>query len=862
MKEASSLFYLLLKSINLSKIKEDPNKEKIILDLLKCSNRFSVYFLEQSNLFPKKPKPPQKLKKHFFVIEKKIESEEILNFALQIMNEILINSPQNLSKPLFLYKLIIFNNYACLMTCNNDLKKSKEQLKSLLKESSNIAPSHFALITNNLSTIYLKLKDYLKAYKYSESGLFKFEPIIFKQMKDSSTNLRVFNKDLMILLQGYLNYAKCLSILQKIPDKISENNLKTQILSKNPLTFYRNGHKLSCKYLGQESFLAKKFLFYMTNGSEKINQMKIETNFDETSPDFNAKSINQSESHHKKNFIINEISESNTQEDSFEKTFDERELSHKKDFRIVKKTHHRNYKSQVEFGNNSNFNRYNDKDYYEIVDKMREMEENLKKIQDLREKYKLEKQMIENDYNYIKTKSFEYFNPQNRFQTNTFGMSPPNNFISNKAFVSSNFENYWHQPVNMMETGNINSYNTMNNPYNNNMNSNLNNMNNFTNNMNNLNAPLNNFMNPILTDTIRNSNLDSEEKGNEFEKLLIHLKKDKDKILKENEEKDQEIQKLREFLKKKEKATKKNLNNSSNNSLLNEEEPILMNTLSPTNQEAPLIVPHHQKSKSNIVKPQKVMNLFTTNTPKIQLPIKEQRESKDFINVQSLNIKNKPKETFLESPQTYKGDLQMNSFNSVSSLPDGVNGKKKKAGIKENSNPKSIESMGNFQDNNAISKKTALLKSESNKTLVTLISIMDKKGSIKNIKTENKRRTSIIDNVPRANTPFDVFKTLVIPRFSVAKKKILIDNEVILLEFRTLINDNNEKVYRIEGYNLETAKAMKTAIMKEDILKKVLDSINYEDIIPLTHPLKSIYKYIDFVKYFIMPFIGVYLINL
>jgi len=87
------------------------------------------------------------------------------------------------------------------------------------------------------------------------------------------------------------------------------------------------------------------------------------------------------------------------------------------------------------------------------------------------------------------------------------------------------------------------------------------------------------------------------------------------------------------------------------------------------------------------------------------------------------------------------------------------------------------------------------------------------------------------------------------------------DSEVMLFEFRTLINDNKERVYRIEGYNLETAKAMKTAIMKDDVLKKVFDSINYEDILPLTHPLKSIFKYIDFVKLFVMPFIGVLTIS-
>ena len=296
-------------------------------------------------------------------------------------------------------------------------------------------------------------------------GLFKLEPIIFKQMKDPSTHLRSFNKDLMVLLQGYLNYAKLLAILQSIPEKITDNALKTQILNKNPLTFYKNGHKLSCKYLGQESYLAKKFLFFVNRGPEKINPLKLEP-LEEEPIDHNPKSNTHSEINQKKTFHISEVIESATQEDSFDKTFEEQELSHKKDFRIKKKTHHRNYKSQIEFGNNNNFTPYNEKDYYEIVDKMRDMEENLRKIQDLREKYKFEKLMIENDYNYIKNKSVEYFNSQNRipgvYNNWNIASPTPNNFMNNKPIFSSTFENYWHPPGNIIDPQNIYHQTSMN----------------------------------------------------------------------------------------------------------------------------------------------------------------------------------------------------------------------------------------------------------------------------------------------------------------------------------------------------------------------------------------------------------------
>ena len=815
------------------------------------------------------------------IIDKKNESDEILNFALQIIHEFNPNEHQNIAKSLFFYKLFIYNNCACLSTCNGDLDKSKNQLNSLLEDTNNLNVVHFALITNNLATIYLKQKDYIKAYKYCESGLFKLEPVIFKQMKDPSTNVRNFCKDLMILLQGYLNYAKCLAILQSIPDKISDLTIKTQILNKNPMTFYRNGHKLSCKYIGQESYLAKKFLFHIHRGPEKIlNPIRIETTFDETTTpyDFTIKSNLSEKNNFKKNFPINELSESATQEDSFDKTFDEKEIGHKKDFRIKKKTHHRNYKSQIEFGNTSNFNKFNEKEYYEVVDRMREMEENLKKIQELREKYKFEKQLIESDYNYIKTKSLDYFNPQNRItaQFTPWSVSPPNNYLNKQPFISSaGFDNYWHQPMNFMEStnpfqstnlNNVNNLTNLTNMNNNNNNLNLNPCNN-VNTLNNLNNPL---INPI-SDTNRNSNLDSEEKNNDFEKILISLKNDKDKILKENHEKDREIQKLKDFLNKKEKDINKN--QISSDSFI-EEEPNFPHLTHEQPKEPKGIPAHHKKSHSQAQvqanKPIKAANInnyvitpsLVQTLPSPQKEVKDVKDIKDLKLNAQVNIPNKKTEIHLESPQTTKGGnpdkIQVNSFNSVTSLP--VDANKNKINPKENNivQMASIQSISTLQDNNAISKKTALLKSESNKSLVKLISIMEKKGSIKNIKIENKRRTSLLENGPKISTPYEVFKTLIIPKFSVVKKKILMENEqLILFEFRTLVNDNNETVYRIEGYNLETAKAFKTAIMKEDILKKVLDSINYEDIIPLTHPLKSISKFLDFVKYFIMPFMGV-----
>lgn len=149
-------------------------------------------------------------------LERRNEAEETFGLGLQIISEFLPNveiSPTH-SKPIFLAKFFLLNNHACFLSCLGDLNKAKKQLKSLLQETENTSPTHFAILTNNLATVFLRKRDFLKAYKYSEMGLFRLEPLVFKQMKDPIAFQSSFKNDLMVLLQGYLNYATCLMILQ------------------------------------------------------------------------------------------------------------------------------------------------------------------------------------------------------------------------------------------------------------------------------------------------------------------------------------------------------------------------------------------------------------------------------------------------------------------------------------------------------------------------------------------------------------------------------------------------------------------------------------------------------------------------
>lgn len=611
----------------------------------------------------------------------------------------------------------------------------------------------------------------------------------------------------MVLLQGYLNYANCLGILQVLPENIKEPSLKAQVFNKSPIIFYRNGCKLASKFLGAESYLAKKFMFYLSSAGEKTHGLKVDMNTEENFFE-NLKLEQRSTPHKRKN---NNILETFGEED--EESFDNKGL--KKEFRIKKKTHHRNYKSQIEFGKMGDMNKYSERDYYEIVEKMRKMEENLHRIQELREKYQHEKKMIENDFNYIKTKSLEFYQTQN-------------------SRLSGGF-NQWSSPQSSYPQSNANkfNFNTEGNYYP------------AQQKANNLN------INPILTEA---NLMEFEEKNGDFEKAIVSLKYDKEKIIRESQEKDKEIQKLKDLIKKK---TPPSYNNTSddNNSYQNDSNFHIIKHI-PSH-------PEHKKAFSqtnaNQVKPSPTNDVIKRDFSAATLKFGKEIQRKE----------GDPKEMKrIESPPTVKNKeeaLSMQFFGSTNNLQlenSNISKQKSKQGQNNPTNvtpsplKQSNQNFGNL-NTDAIHKKTAVMKTESNKSLVKLISIMEGKGSIRHITNENFRRTSIIDQISLVKTPYEVFKTLVVPKLSVVKKKMLLDNEILLFEFRTLLNDNGEQIYRIEGYNLETARAMKTAILKEETLKKVLDSIHYEDIIPLTHPLNSIFKYIDFVKHFIMPFIGV-----
>lgn len=149
------------------------------------------------------------------------------------------------------------------------MKKHLIQSYRILQNIENAYP-YLSLIANNITIIYLVKKKYLKAFRYVQAGLMKMEAVFFKNLKENKKNA-YFLDILMILLQGYLNYACCLNNLKKLEDEIEDEEIVAIIRNKEAKIFYKNGLKLARKFLEQNNKMLKKFE-YLSHNYEEIKK--------------------------------------------------------------------------------------------------------------------------------------------------------------------------------------------------------------------------------------------------------------------------------------------------------------------------------------------------------------------------------------------------------------------------------------------------------------------------------------------------------------------------------------------------------------------------------------------------------------
>ncbi|CAD8047199.1 unnamed protein product [Paramecium sonneborni] len=156
------------------------------------------------------------------------------------------------------YQVQSLNNLTVLLFQAHLIDLAKKVAKFNLKYFQQDNPQLHIITHLNLARIYYFLQDFKKCLSITEKALINYEPYIFKEIKNTCKP-----KDIVLLLNGYIFYAKTVQNLQVLGFC---QDLDFQ-------QFFINGAKLGRKYLGPTHQITKLFLF-----SERGSNMKKSIN--------------------------------------------------------------------------------------------------------------------------------------------------------------------------------------------------------------------------------------------------------------------------------------------------------------------------------------------------------------------------------------------------------------------------------------------------------------------------------------------------------------------------------------------------------------------------------------------------------
>ncbi|CAD8195216.1 unnamed protein product [Paramecium octaurelia] len=141
------------------------------------------------------------------------------------------------------------NTLTVLLFNSNLIDLSKKLAKFNLKHYLNEQPQLFLITHLNLARIHYCQFNYNKCFRLVERALIKYEPYIFKEMKTNTPKLQKNPSDIILLLNGYLFYGKCVQQLQKQQEMLDIDYDK----------FFHNGQKICRKFLNSNHYLVSYF---------------------------------------------------------------------------------------------------------------------------------------------------------------------------------------------------------------------------------------------------------------------------------------------------------------------------------------------------------------------------------------------------------------------------------------------------------------------------------------------------------------------------------------------------------------------------------------------------------------------------
>lgn len=674
--------------------------------------------------------------------------------------------------------------------------------------------------------------------------------------------------ELLFVLIGYMNMAISLEYIQKNPTIIPKSE---KLTAKDPKLFYQNGHKLSQKYLSEDHSLTKKFSFLLNHGIEDGINLKPLGN--------NINLMEELEENQGRNSVLNF-----NNLDSFDKTSEMEENlpnTRSKGFRVsTKKQNDFRTKSlnkvrsigndeeedssfQANFTNGKLNKSHNISKEFPFKKQMKEFEKTVKDLKKIKEKYE------RNESQLFLHKNLELLFQQRELE----------DFIAkrrdfNSSMIYPNASSMFYVPPSQ-STGPFMSMNK----------------------------------GPVPMDSSYELLM---QKQKEMEAMMMNLQRENVKIQQENQEKNNEMQKLQNYVLKLEaertskelerkmqtqdKDTSKEMKHGkpSNNELgiapigsykfLNE------SNLSETSTKAkgkyssreerkfnlPLENLRKEEKKTEVMPENRPVMKKSTPTNKLQgkegnvetIPRKIVGGSN--ITAQNAPIKKASSKNFNEgtpshekqrNPAPEKPAVSQEKPKERPKLEKHQSSEKNTEKVQEKPpvDPQQQYVDTSFAPNNANLREHSTKRSDSIKKILGEFKGLNKQYHT----TESLRKQDSLSSIDLALdtiNPSHLLKNILgfVAKSAVIRKKVFIDNKVFVFEFRIILQENENHIFKLMAFYDATGKpAIKEETMQITLIRKILQNIDYRDVIPFIYPLKTIAGVMKFSRYFILPFLGI-----
>jgi len=684
--------------------------------------------------------------------------------------------------------------------------------------------------------------------------------------------------ELLFVLIGYLNIAISLEYVQKNPSLLSKSEKMTL---KNPKLFYQNAHKLSLKYLSEDHSLTKKFHFLLNHGIEdaglNIKPLSYNINFED------------SEEIEGRNSFLNHMDSfdrTSELEDGFfnkkskafrvqtRKSFDVRAKSLNK---VRPNEEEEESSFQADFSNMKLNKSHNIPKDFPYKKQMKEFEKTVKEVKKLKEKYE------RNESTFFMHKNLEYLLQQKELED---FISKRRDFQSSIVYPNTSGMFYIPQPQ-------ANSFNGLNkgpSPVD----------------PNQLNVEF--FIQKqkemevsLMTLQRENSKIlhENDEKSKENQKLqdyVLKLEAERTSIELEKKIKtsdnSKEIRQGKYELNIAPASSFNNLNesNSDNSSIIkgkysNRDErkfnlPLdnlkkeekktdsaseiknVMKRSTPSNHIASSqIIPAKEINNEGALPIKKPANGGNMPTPLGGLKKSSSKKINERTSSQE-KVKNPPPEkqnNLPEKPISSQEKMSVSQEKPKQEKPSIVEKKSEKQIVQEKPLALEKKSSGRQDSSFAPNKNTSTKRSDSiRRILIEFKGLNNRFNTTESIKKQDSY--SSLDLALEVMNPSHFLKNILtlLVKNVVVRRKVFLDNKVFIFEFRIIVQENEGYLFKLLAIYESTGKpAIKEETLQITLIRKILQNIDYRDVIPFIYPLKTVTNLMKFSRYFILPFLGI-----